>query len=192
MKRAVIIHCWGGYPEYCWYQSVKKDLEKEGFKVEVPAMPNTDNPDLAKWLPKLKEVIGTPDKDLYLIGHSLGCPTIMRYLESLAPGEKIGGVVFVAGFDDGLDAAKYPEVQNFFQTPFDYDKIKSHCSNFVAIASDDDPYVPLKYADILKEKFGAEVIIKHNMKHFSGAVDGEGSCTDLSDVVDAVLKLSKN
>lgn len=26
MKRAIIVHCWDGYPEYCWYQSVKKDL----------------------------------------------------------------------------------------------------------------------------------------------------------------------
>ena len=115
----------------------------------------------------------------------------MRYLESLTPGEKIGGVVFVAGFDDGINPEKFPEVQNFFQTPFDYEKIKSHCPNFVAIASDDDPYVPLKYADILKERFGAEVIIKHNMKHFSGAVDGENSCTELSEVVENVLRLSK-
>lgn len=191
MKRAIIVHCWSGYPEYCWYQSVKSELEKTGFEVQVPAMPDTDNPDLAKWLPKLKEVIGTPDENLYLIGHSIGCALIMRYLEFLATGEKVGGVVFVAGFTDGIDAAKYPEIQNFFTAPIDYQKIKSHCDKFIAIASDDDPYVPLKYADILKEKFDAEVIIKHNMKHFSGAADGEDSCTELSDVVISISKLSK-
>ena len=58
MKRAIIVHCWSGYPEYCWYQSVKGELEKAGFKVEVPAMPDTDAPNLGKWLPKLKEVVG--------------------------------------------------------------------------------------------------------------------------------------
>jgi len=29
---------------------------------------------------------------------------------------------------------------------------------------------------MLKNKFGAGVIIKHNMKHFSGAANGEESC----------------
>lgn len=189
-NRVIIVHCWSGYPEYCWYPYAKKELEKLGFRVLVPAMPDTDNPNLKKWLLKLKEVVSTPDENTYLIGHSIGCATIMRYLESLSENEKIDGVVFVAGFTDGLDAGKYPEIQNFFTAPIQYEKIKSHCSKFVAIASDDDPYVPLKYADILKDKFGAEIIIKHNMKHFSGAADGEESCIELPDVVSAIKKMA--
>ncbi len=39
----------------------------------------------------------------------------------------------------------------------------------------------------MKEKLGAEVSIKHNMKHFSGAVDDEESCTSLPDVTNAIL-----
>ncbi len=190
-KRVIIVHCWSGYPEYCWYPSAKTELEKLGFEVSVPAMPDTDNPDLKKWLPKLKEVVGAPDQNTYLIGHSIGCAAIMRYLETLSDNEKVGGVVFVAGFTDGLDAEKYPEIQNFFTTPILYEKIKSRSPKFVAIASDDDPYVPLKYSEILKDKFGAEVIVKHNMKHFSGAADGEESCTQLPDVVSAIKKMTK-
>ncbi len=191
MKRAIIVHCWGGYPEYCWYPHAKAELEKAGFKVEVPAMPDTDNPDLSKWLPRLSEVVGTPDKDLYLIGHSAGVPTILRYLEQLAPGEKIGGAVFVAGFTDPIDPVKFPPLKTFFNGELDYAAIKSHCDKFVDIASDNDPYVPLRYSDILRDKLGAEIIVKHAMKHFSGAVDGEESCTELPDVVEAVLRLSR-
>lgn len=186
MKRAIIVHCWSGYPEYCWYPNAKQELEKASFEVRVPAMPDTDAPNLGKWLPKLKEIISKPDKDLYLIGHSIGCATIMRYLESLTPGEKIGGAVFVAGFTDKPDAKKYPEIQNFFTTPINYEKIKSHCSRFVAIASDNDPYVPLREADALKENLGAEVIAKHEMEHF------EADCIELPDVTQAVLKLAKS
>ena len=29
MKRAIIVHCWDGYPEYCWYPYVKKELESK-------------------------------------------------------------------------------------------------------------------------------------------------------------------
>lgn len=188
MKRAIIVHCWGGYPEYCWYQSVKKELEKAGFGVQVPAMPDTDNPDLAKWLPKLKEVVGKPDKDLYLIGHSAGAPTILRYLEQLAPGERVGGVVLVAGFTDPIDPVKFPPLKTFFNGELNWEAIKFKSDNFVAIASDDDPYVPMRYSEILKNKLGAKVIIKHGMRHFSGGDEQNEPCTELPDVVEVIKK----
>ena len=35
MKRVIIIHCWEGYPKYCWYPYVKKELEEKHLsKVE--------------------------------------------------------------------------------------------------------------------------------------------------------------
>ena len=188
MKKAIIVHCWSGYPEYCWYPYVKKELEKNDFEVFIPAMPDTDEPKLVKWLPKLQEIAGEVDTDTFLIGHSLGCVTIMRFLESLSVGQKVGGVVFVAGFTDDLG---FDELKNFFETSIDLDKVKSKAESFVAIASDDDPYVPLDRKDVLKEKLGAEVIVKHNAKHFSGAVDGESSCIELPDVVESVLKIAK-
>ena len=112
MNRVVIVHCWEGYPDYCWYPQTKKELENKGFKVEVPEMPETELPKLAKWLPKLQEVAGKPDRDLYLIGHSSGVITIIRYLESLSADQKIGGAVFVAGFTNDLG---YEELKNFFE-----------------------------------------------------------------------------
>ena len=184
MKRTIIVHCWEGYPEYCWYPWVKKELEVKGFQVEVPAFPDTEKPKLSGWLPMLEEVAGEPNEDLYLIGHSLGCATIMRYLESLKENEKVGGVVFVAGFNENVG---FDEIQNFFETPIDLEKIKSRSENgFVAIHSDDDPYVDLKFADIFKEKLDAEIIIKHNAKHFSGDIEGEESCVELPDVVSSI------
>lgn len=188
MKRVIIVHCWDGYPEYCWYSQTKKELEEKGFKVEVPAMPETNLPKLSLWLPKLKEVIGKVDKDLYLVGHSAGVIAILRYLESLAAGQKIGGAVFVAGFTDKLI---YDELQNFFETPIDFNKIKQHCNKFVAIHSDNDPFVPLKYGDILKEKLGAKLMVKHKMGHFSGPADDSQSVTSLPEVTQEILRLAK-
>lgn len=187
MKRAVIVHCWDGTPNYCWYPQTKKELEEKGFKVEVPQMPETNLPKLSLWLPKLKEVVGEPDEDLYLIGHSSGCITIMRYLEQLSSDLMIGGVVLVAGFTDDLG---YKELSNFFETPINFEKIKQHCKNFVAINSDNDPYVDVKYGKEFEEKLGAKLIIKHNMGHFSGPVDNEESCTNLPDVANEALKMS--
>lgn len=186
--RAIIVHCWGGDPEYCWYPHVKKELEAKGFQVQVPALPDTDTPNLSKWLPVLERVVGQPDEELYLIGHSAGVITILRYLEKLNPDQKIGGVIMVAGFTDNLG---FTELKNFFTTEIQFVKIKHQAKYFVAIQSDDDPYVPLKHGDILKEKLGAELIIKHHAKHFSGPIDEENSCLELPEIMESIIGRSE-
>lgn len=187
MKRVVIVHCWSGIPNYCWYPQTKKELEEAGFEVEVPALPETDLPKLKLWLPKLMETIGQPDQDLYLIGHSAGVITILRYLESLTDDQKIGGAVFVAGFTDDLGE---PELKNFFLEPINFVKIKQHCPKFVVICSDNDPYVDLKYSNNFQQQLGAKVIVKPNMGHFSGPVDNNNSCVSLPDVSQQILEIS--
>ena len=183
-KRVFLVHCWEGYPDYGWYPWFKKGLEAKGFEVHVPAMPDTDNPEFGAWLEHLTRTVGEPGKDCYLVGHSLGCITILRYLESLKEGQKVGGVVLVAGFVSHLG---YKELSSFFTTFVDWEKIKSHCDKFVAIHSENDPYVSLHYGELFKENLGAEVIVKHGMKHFSGA-DG---VKELPDALEAVLRISE-
>lgn len=186
MKKAVVVHCWDGFPEYCWYPQTKKELEEKGFQVEVPVMPETNLPKLSLWLPKLKEVVGEPDEDLYLIGHSAGVITILRYLEQLQENQKVGGVVMVAGFTDNLG---YEELNSFFDNPINFEKIKTKANQFVAIHSDNDPYVPLKHGDIFKETLGATLVVKHNMGHFSGPVDDTKSVTSLPEVTSSILEM---
>ncbi len=189
MKKVIIVHCWDGCPEYCWYPKTKKELEEKGFQVKVPAMPETNLPKLSLWLPKLKEVAGKLSEELYLVGHSAGVITILRYLEQLENDQKVGGVIMVAGFTDNVG---YEELKSFFETPIDFEKIKSKANHFVAIHSDNDPYVPLKHGDIFKEKLGAKLIVKHDMGHFSGPVDDAKSITSLPKVSDSILEMSKN
>lgn len=184
MKRAVIIHCWGGNPEYAWYPWVKAELEKTGYQVSVPAMPDTDEPRLDKWLPCLKAVIGDPDEELILIGHSIGTVTIMRYLESLGGAQRIGKAILVAGFTDQLG---FRELENFFEKPLDFKKIKAACAQGIAvIQSDDDQYVSEQYGIRLQEELGAALIIKHGAKHMSGSVDNEDTCLELPEVMHQV------
>jgi predicted alpha/beta hydrolase family esterase len=186
MNRAIIVHCWEGIPNYCWYPWLKRELESKGFHVEVPAMPDTDHPRQDAWVPKLREVIGEPDEGLILIGHSVGCITILRYLERLKPDQRIKGVILVAGFTDDLG---YEELKNYFETPIDFETIKSCCPKFIAIHSDNDPYVDMKHADIFKEKLDAKIIVKKEMGHFSGEIEDEQACTELPDVLEIALHI---
>ena len=180
MKRAVIVHCWGGNSNYAWYQWTKAELEKQGYSVTVPNMPDPDPPKLATWLSHLQEVIGQPDDELLLIGHSIGTVTIMRYLETLESGQ-VGKVILVAGFTDQLG---FKELENFFDTRLDFGKIKPKSKNgFVAIQSDNDPFVSEQYGERLKDELDAKLVIKHNAGHMSGSVDGEEACTELPEVI---------
>lgn len=183
MKRIFLIHGWEGYPEEGWRPWLKNELEKRGVSVFVPAMPDAAKPKMNAWLKHLKKIVGEAGEDCYFVGHSLGCITILRYLETLNGGQKIGGVVLVAGFTSNLG---FEELQSFFTKPINWEKIGSHCTRFVAIHSDNDPYVSLHYSDFFKEKLGAEIIVEHNMKHFSG----EDGIDKLPIVLDSILKLA--
>lgn len=181
-KRVYIIHGWEGTPESNWFPWLKKQLEARGFEVIVPAMPNTDNPIFSEWLVCMQKVINKIDKNTYLVGHSLGVVAILRFLESLSPEQKIGGVVMVAGFPESLG---YKETESFFAEPLDYKNIKNSAGKFIAINSDNDPYVPLRNGEILRDKLGAELIVVPKGNHLN---EGAGF-TELPVVLESLLKI---
>lgn len=192
MKKVIIVHGWSGKPEHGWYPWLKKELEKKGFKVSVPELPNTDNPKIDAWISTLSDTVGNPNEDTYFVGHSMGCQTIARYIETLPVGVKVGGAIFVAGFFKRLtnleDSANYGEVEShWINTPINFDNVRSHIDKSVAIFSDDDLYVPLDNQDDFREKLRAEIVIMHAMKHFSG----DEGFTELPIVLKKLLEIAK-
>jgi predicted alpha/beta hydrolase family esterase len=191
MKRAVIVHGWDGYPEEGWFPWLKKELEVKGFEVIAPQLPDPESPRIQKWVPALAEAVGLADENTYFVGHSMGCQTIARFLESLPEGTKVGGAVFVAGFFKHLTGLEDDDDvretdKHWLGTSLDLQKVKSHLSKSVAIFSDDDPWVPLDNQDEFRDKLRSEIIIEHNKGHFSGSRDG---VVELPVVRDALLKL---
>lgn len=191
-KKVFIVHGWDGYPEEGWFPWLKIELEKKGFEVFVPQLPEAGTPRIYNWIPKLAEIVGAPNKDVYFVGHSMGCQTIARYLESLPKATKIGGAVFVAGFfkrltnleddDEVRDVAKH-----WLETPLDLAKVEPHLGKSVAIFSDNDSYVPLDNQDDFKNKLGSKIIIEHQMGHFSGSA----GIIELPVVLESVLNIVK-
>ena len=147
-------------------------------------MPDTKHPKMDAWINHLIKIVGVPDKNCYFVGHSLGCITILRYLETLKENQEVGGIILIAGFTSNLG---YEELGSFFTKAINWDKIKSHCRKFVAIHSDNDPYVPLHYGDLFKERLNANILIEHDMKHFSG----DDGITKLPTLLNKLLDMSK-
>lgn len=165
MKRIYIIHGYTGHPEKNWFPWLKTEIEKLGHQVEVPAMPNPNSPKLDQWLEQLNNVITSPNEEVFLIGHSLGCPTILRYLESLEKNQVIGGAILVAGFAEPLP--NLPELDSFTEGPWDDEKIKSHIKNITIINSDNDQAVPISNGEHIRDRFNAELITVHNLGHIN-------------------------
>ncbi len=160
MKRVIIVHRWSSDPSSDWIPWLKAELERRGLVVVAPAMPDTDNPVIEKWVPYLAEVVGTPDKDTFLIGHSIGCQTILRYLETLdAP---IGGVLFVAGWFnlENLKSTEDKELARpWIETSLNIEKVKSVLPNSIAVISDNDPYGAFEENKKKFDEIGARVVV---------------------------------
>jgi uncharacterized protein len=168
MKHVVIVHGWKGRPETNWKPWLKKELDSKGYEVDVPGMPETEHPIANDWVKKLTATVGKPTEDTYLVGHSLGCITILRYLETLKDDEQIGGVILVAGFGQRFPAYQ-GQHDSFFDHELDWQRIREHCRNFVAVNSDDDPHIGLEQMELFHDRLDAKGVVLHGMGHFGSA-----------------------
>ena len=174
MKKVYLIHGWGGNSRGGWFDWLREELEERGINVYAFDMPETNSPKISKWVSFLETNIKIKgiDDETYFVGHSVGCQAIMRFLEKLPENIKIKGCVFVAGWFNLKEEASEDEedreiARPWIETSIDFEKIKNRCDNFLAIFSDNDPYVPLSDKEIFKEKLNAEIIIKNNQEHFN-------------------------
>lgn len=169
-----------------WRPWLKTELEKLNFEVYIPQMPDIDTPIIEAWVNKLSEVTGTPDKDTYFIGHSIGCQTILRYLETLD--SPVGGAIFVAGWFDleNLEDEETVEIAKpWIETTINSDKVKSILSKSTLIISDNDPFGCFEEN---KEKFSQlnskEIVIKNG-----GHLTKEDGYVEFPLVLDEIISI---
>ena len=173
MKRVFIVHGWEGNPNEPMLAWLKRELEKRDFKVVNPKMPHPITPTIKDWINHLKKVVKNPDKHTYFIGHSIGCQTVLRYLQIL--NKKVGGCVLIAPYmhlDEQTIKEEGEEVwrvaRPWMETPIKWKKILSNLNKkTTCIFSDNDPYVPLTDSKLFKKNLNAKIIIEHNKGHFA-------------------------
>jgi len=164
MKNALILHGTGGSPYINWFQWLKKELEKLGYKVWVPQLPKSDKPNIARYNKFLLSKDFDFNKETIIIGHSSGAVAILGLLEDLPNSVKINSVYLVAPFINDLG---WKELKELFQNPFDFMKIKTKANKFIYFHSDNDPYIPLDQPKYLFSKTGGEFVLISGQKHFS-------------------------
>jgi len=158
MKNACIFHGSSSSPKHFWFPYVKTELEKIGYSVWIPQLPDANTPNLKTQLPFVlnKEY----DNDTVLIGHSAGCPLILSILENIST--KVKMAILVGGFIDSEINVPKPILQD----KYDWEKIKNNCEKFIFINSDNDPWgCDDKQGRKMFDNLGGELIIRHGEGH---------------------------
>lgn len=171
MKKIYLVHCWDGTSSDGWYPWLAKKISDKNVDLIRFDMPNTACPKIDEWVGTLNSKVDFLNDETYFIGHSIGCQTILRYLETKEI-TKIGGILFVAPWLDLLpeaieDEESYNTAQPWINTPIDFEKIKQFTSNINCIFSNDDYFVSIEQEKEFRNKLNAKTIIVNNKGHIS-------------------------
>lgn len=163
IKKVIIVHGWADDPRMGWIAWLVKRLNNEGYQAIAPQMPNPNWPNQKKWLEKINQVVGSDIDNLVLVGHSLGCFLLLRFLEQDSLVGKLEKLILVAGFIMPGDSTfeKY-----FLPTP-DFSKIKSKINKSYCVYSDNDHSVSREQTALLADKLRAKLVLDKAKAHFS-------------------------
>ncbi|MZK52199.1 RBBP9/YdeN family alpha/beta hydrolase [Clostridium beijerinckii] len=165
-----VVHGYTSSSKSEWFPWLKEQFKDSSIKVNVPDIPDSGDPHLEAWLKHLHKCIMDIDENTILIGHSLGCITVLRYI--LEKNIKIKGAILVSGFINKNPMEEQTEgIQEFVDSPLNVAKIKTLIPKRIVITATDDDIVPTEATQKLAEELDANLIILESGKHF---IDRDG------------------
>jgi predicted alpha/beta hydrolase family esterase len=180
--RIVVAHGYLASPEKHWFPWLVEQYDPG--VVQVPALPNSTNPQPGPWLDTLRDAVGEVNEDTVLIGHSLGSITTLRVLAQLPQRWTLRGLILVAGFAQPLP--NLPKLDRFTSAPLDVEAILDGARQRHVIGSDNDTTVAPPITAALAESLAAPLTIIPGGGHF---VERQGcrSLPQLLPVLDRML-----
>jgi predicted alpha/beta hydrolase family esterase len=179
-RRLCIIPRWAGGPERDFYPWLRAQLAAEVpprfDEILSPTMPDPGTPTIAAWVSHIAEVLGPPDERsraqlarTVLLGHSVGCQALLRYLADLPDGVEFAGLVCVAGWF-AVDRP-WPSILPWQQTPIADDRVVRRVRKIVVLLSDNDPFTAdhAATAAAFQARLGAEVVFAPGRQHFNAS-----------------------
>jgi len=161
MKRVVLLHGnGGGSGADQWFPYIKRELSKLGVACETPDLPD---PELARakfWLPHFKNELGLDAEDI-VVGHSSGALAILKYAEK----NELGASILVGTYYTDL-GYEDERTSGYFDTPWQWEKIKSNQKWTAIFASTDDPFIPIEEPRFIRDKLGSEYFEFTDQGHF--------------------------
>ncbi len=167
--KVFLIHGFEGSPNGGWRPWLMAKLaEADVYACALP-MPKPDFPRKEEWVEEINRAVGTPTESIFLVGHSLGVPAILHYIQSLPEGVTIGGAVLVSGPYHNTEDEYKVALESFFHPDYDFSKIKKSCKHFAVIHGDNDSVVPFSDAEEFGRALSCTVVAIPNGGHLNGS-----------------------
>lgn len=165
MKKALFLQSWYSKITDNWYPWLEKELKKKGYTTYFPDIPEMrkDVPDMNKIL-KYIESLKIIDKNIVIIGHSLGNLLAMRLAEKFTYKQMI--LVSAWDYDDLCEGHRL-----FWKNKLNHAQIKENVKDITVIHSDNDPYYTAISAEDTSKRLSAKLILIKGGGHF-GEVEG--------------------
>ncbi len=170
VKRFVILHARGGYPDGYFYPWLKRELESRGYEVQAPAMPDPEAPnddEQAEFVSKNFVL----DESTVLLGHSFGNVVALRLLER---GHKVNRVILVGApfYGKFLDNKTRPTVTAAVQKGFDFKTIKKNSNSFTLLYDTHDYVISVADGEAFSKALGFPLIkLRAQKPHFMEKVE---------------------
>lgn len=145
-----------------WFPSLQAELESHGIEVVAATFPDPELARASYWLPFLHDELKV-DKETVIVGHSSGAIAAMRYAESY----EILGSLLVGGYHTDLDI-EAEKLSGYFDTPWQWEKIRNNQEWVVIFASQDDPWIPIAEPRFVHQQLQCEYHEFYNQGHFGG------------------------
>jgi predicted alpha/beta hydrolase family esterase len=186
--KIILIHGLAATKKSNWFPWLEKTVYHNlGLSVQSISLPHSKIPNSDKWLGSLNKEIRNPDENTFFIAHSLGCITLLKYIEGLPDTIVVGGVILISAFDETLPLI--PLINSFVDRKPVYHRIIPKVRNIKVIGSSNDIIVPLKYTKKVAAQLRVPVTEIQSAGHFTSQ-DGYKSFAELYSILVKMINAS--
>jgi hypothetical protein len=162
--RIIGIHGYKASPEKNFWPWLKGEMRKAGHDVIIPQLPEPENPDPYVWIDTLIEEVGILHSDDIVIGHSLGAPTALQFLEAAEARSTPKGVILVSP----AWHIEHEKFNGFFLNELDFEILMWKAKLFSVIHDKRDNVIPFNHAKKYARELQCKLIQTEGNGHFDG------------------------
>lgn len=150
-------------PGYDWKSTIQQDLG-DNYEVLAPSMPNKNNAKYKEWKIWFENILSVVNKDVILVGHSMGGVFLAKYLSEHLIDNNIGKLVLLAApYSDTPE-----ESIGSFKLTKPFTKLIKQVNNVVLVYSQDDTVVPYNDGILYQKSLpGSKLVTFKDKGHFN-------------------------
>lgn len=168
MNNIFIIHGSFGSNIENWFPWLKEKIDNENTLVTIPQFPINELQSYSNWKELMDYYfkLGLINESSILIGHSIGCMFIVKYL--LEKKIRVNKIILVSGFNNYKLIEEFDRVnESFFMSETEFSELKKFVNDIITFYSNNDPYIKLDELKRFAKSINSNEILIEDAGHFN-------------------------